>query len=283
MQPHTTSHEEAVASPSSSRQSEPEGGRTRRAALKALGVAAAGAVAGGLVSPKEAAADHGEFNVTSNDLDPAIHGNNTNDGPGVEATSFGGPGLRAKSVFGTGVVANGGLEGGIGVHGIAYTGVFGEATHSAGTGVRGRSGFLVGVWGQSGYGPAVLGEGEGIGVSGVGGDIGVEGASDRDIGVGVLARNPSGAALKVAGVAQFSTAGNGSIPAFQDSAFVGHSAITGASHVTVTLTGSPGAAVGPPPTVMWVERQPGVGFVVHLTRKVGVVTPFSYLIVEPGT
>jgi hypothetical protein len=33
---------------------------------------------------------------------------------------------------------------------------------------------------------------------------------------------------------------------------------------------------------MWVERQPGSGFVVHLISRVGAATPFTYLIVEPA-
>ena len=135
------------------------------------------------------------------------------------------------------------------------------------------------LWATSDYSVGVFGEGGDAGVRGVGFYNGVEGQSET--GRGVWARSERGFALVVSGVAQFSTAGNGTVPAAQDSAFVGHSAVTAKSHITVTLTGSPRTAAAFPPLVLWVERQPGIGFIVHLTRTVGRATPFSYLIVEP--
>jgi hypothetical protein len=68
--------------------------------------------------------------------------------------------------------------------------------------------------------------------------------------------------------------------------FVESSFVRPVSHVTVTLTGDPGQAGSAPgfkPVVVWVERQPGTGFVVHMSRPVRVNTPFTYLVVEPVT
>lgn len=75
--------------------------------------------------------------------------------------------------------------------------------------------------------------------------------------------------------------------------------MTAESHITVTLMANPGQA-----RVVWVERQPGIGFIVHTTSNlsggqpaVGSPgggrpaqgegpsswnVPFTYLIVEPG-
>jgi hypothetical protein len=91
-------------------------------------------------------------------------------------------------------------------------------------------------------------------------------------------------ALRVDGNSRFSTAGSGTIPANQDSVAVSRPFVTALSHVTVTLTGDPGQAGSVPgfkPVVVWVERQPGTGFVVHMSRPVRVNTPFTFLVVEP--
>jgi hypothetical protein len=101
-------------------------------------------------------------------------------------------------------------------------------------------------------------------------------------GTGVLAFGVFGDALLVQGPATFSTAGSGVIPAVQDSVFVANTAVTAQSHVSATLTGSPGTFNTGTPVIVWVERQPGTGFVVHLSRRVGPATPFTYLIVEPA-
>jgi hypothetical protein len=63
-----------------------EGVRSRRHLLKALGAAVAGAVGGAVMAPAKALA-HGSFHQDSDNADPAIHGNNTDDGPGIEGTS----------------------------------------------------------------------------------------------------------------------------------------------------------------------------------------------------
>jgi hypothetical protein len=228
---------------------DPDTDRSRRALLKGLGVAAAGVVVGGVLTPEEAEA-HGTLHQESNNGDPAIHGNNTDGGAGVEGTSS-----QAAGVHGTG----------------GFWGVVGVGN---GIGVEGRT--------VGGGGTGVVGSGFG----------GVEGRSDSSgtgvwgrsaTGVGVEASCPSGIALNVIGPARFSTAGAGIIPAQQNSIFVSNPAITAVSHITMTLTGNPGAvASGIPAVVVWVERQPGTGFVARLSRKVTNATPFTYLIVEPG-
>jgi hypothetical protein len=77
--------------------------------------------------------------------------------------------------------------------------------------------------------------------------------------------------------AGFSTCGGDTIAAGLASKAVANPAVTATSHISVTLTGNPGAAAH----VLWVERQPGTGFVLHLARRVVRSTPFSYLVVEP--
>jgi hypothetical protein len=110
--------------------------------------------------------------------------------------------------------------------------------------------------------------------------VGVEGFSVSNIGVS--AAGPIG--LQVDGAAKFSTAGSGTIPTNQDSVSVNQIKTTEFSHVTVTLTGDPGQAGSLPgfkPVVVWVERQPGTGFIVHMSKPVRVDTPFTYLVVDP--
>jgi hypothetical protein len=152
------------------------------------------------------------------------------------------------------------------VEGIAYPDESGP-----GFGVRGISSL-----------PDGFGDGPGVGVHGQSGTgVGVLGTTAT--GIEVEARSDQGIALVVNGMAVFSTAGGSTIPLGQSSMFVSDSAVTDESHITATLTGSPGSFVsGFPPVIQWLERQPGQGFVIHLTRKVGQATPFTYLIVEPG-
>jgi hypothetical protein len=61
---------------------------------------------------------------------------------------------------------------------------------------------------------------------------------------------------------------------------VSNPAVTDESHVSVTFHGNPGAR-----QFKWVERQPGSGFTVHCTSRIGSSRPavqISYLIVEPS-
>jgi hypothetical protein len=213
-------------------------GRSRRDILRGLAAAAAGAMAGGVLSTEKAEAGHGTQNAISSSSNPAIHGENTGDGPGVEGTNIGtnapdpGPGVRGFS------------RTGVGVQGLGNVGV------------------------------------RGLGLIGLQTDIGVDGFGT----IGVRAVGSS-AALQVQGMAQFTTVGSGVIGANQDSVFVESSFVRPVSHVTVTLTGDPGQAGSAPgfkPVVVWVERQPGTGFVVHMSRPVRVATPFTYFVVEPA-
>jgi len=135
-----------------------------------------------------------------------------------------------------------------------------------------------GVYGHSQNGPGVKG------VSG--GNPGVEGVAPGDFpGVRAVSRNlaepndpDGGLALDVVGKARFSTAGAGAVPARAVAVTVSNPAVTDKSHITVTLTGNPGRA-----SVAWVERQPGSGFIVHLTAALLLrALPFTYLVVEPG-
>jgi hypothetical protein len=88
-----------------------------------------------------------------------------------------------------------------------------------------------------------------------------------------------GVALQVAGKARFSTAGSDIIPRGESDRVVANAVVTASSHITVTLTSEPRPRNV---QVTWVERQPGVGFAVHLNVDVNVSTSFTYLIVEPG-
>jgi hypothetical protein len=343
---------------------EQEAGRSRRDLFRILGAAAAGAVAGGVLSAKEAEA-HGTFHQDSGNTTPAIHGNNTDNGPGVKGDSVTGAGVQGSTDTGIAVFASTAGDGtgvfgqvlstepavrgqnfgsGIGVlgqstdgHGVSgetnqagRAGVIGAnastsfsalgvegSVDGSGRGVFGHSALGRGVHGHSngdgagvmgditsdigsgvlglnnGSGPGVKGLSDGTGVRGEGG-VGVSGSSptgvgvlgEGDNGIGVYASSNSFIALYVQGPATFSTAGSGIIPANQNSVFVSNPAVTAQSHITVTLTGDPAtvSVKGGSGTsaIMWVERQPGTGFVVHLTSRVGAATPLTYLIVEPG-
>jgi hypothetical protein len=342
-------------------QAEAEVGRSRRDLLRVLGAAAAGAVAGGVLSAKEAQA-HGTFHQDSTNTTPAIHGNNTVNGAGVKGDSVSGAGVQGSTDTGIGVFASTSGDG-TGVFGQVLStepavrgqnfgsgiGVFGQSTdghgvsgetnqagragvigtndstsfsalgvegsvEGSGRGVFGHSALGRGVHGHSdgdgagvmgditsdtgtgvlgvnnGTGPGVKGTSGGTGVRGEGG-VGVSGSTSTGVGVqgeagngiGVYASSSDFIALYVQGPAAFSTAGSGIIPALQAAVFVANTAVTAQSHITAVLTGNPGKVnSGLPALVEWVERQPGTGFVAHLSRKVGPATPFTYLIVEPA-
>jgi hypothetical protein len=255
---------------------------SRKQALKALGAAAAGAVAGRVLKGEEAHAAHGALNAVSHTLDPAIHGENSANGPGVEGTSSEGPGIQGRGDVGVSALGGHIAISARGVeHGLIISafeeGVLSRAAEVAvlgisqtpdgmaapdGTGVRGRN------MQASSFGIGVHGE-----------------ASGEGVGVKATAGQATATALQVEGRARFSTAAASTIPAGLDSAFVSNSVVTAQSHITVTLTGDPGQASSAPgskPTVVWVERQPGTGFVVHMSRPVRFAAPFTYLIVEPG-
>jgi len=173
--------------------------------------------------------------------------------------------------------------------GVAY-GVAGFTFSPEGQAVHGHAlatqGPALGVAGYSDSpdGVAVLGcavatQGPALGVAGYSVSpygTGVSGACSG--GIGVLASSSTGKALKVDGVASFSTAGAGFIPAKSSSVDIADTRVTGSSHVTITFTDNPGKST----SVQWISRKPGVGFTVNLTDKVARNTSFTYLIVEPS-
>jgi hypothetical protein len=144
--------------------------------------------------------------------------------------------------------------------------------------------FGVGVIGVAGEGED-YGNGAADGVVGTSGSgKGVTGISTTGVAVearcGVEGDSLDGIALLVQGRPHFSTAGNAVIATGQNNAFVANPAVTEESHISVTFHGNPGARV-----FKWVERDPGNGFTVRCTSRLGSSrpeTPFSYLIVEPS-
>jgi hypothetical protein len=110
---------------------------------------------------------------------------------------------------------------------------------------------------------------------------GLRGISTDPAGVGVVAENPGGVALRVIGRLQLQTAGEDVIPAGQTGPLlVPNAAVTGQSHVTVTFT------VLPLPKglrVLYVERMPGIGFAVHLKGRPRIAVPFTWSVVEPNS
>lgn len=252
-------------------------GNSRRDVLRALGAAAAGAATAGLLRADEAEASHGIINATSNEeIRPALHAENTAFGTGAEIVSNGQGLLVIASASGTGIDVFSECGTALAARAIETSAIFAESPQYSGLVGRGQSGV---------EGVATEEVGPGNGVSGISPNgNGVLGrALAAGVGVKAEAGSAAAAALHVEGRSKFSTAGPGTIPAGQDSAFVGNPFVTSSSHITVTLTADPGQASSTPgtkPVVVWVERQPGTGFVVHLTRPVRSPTPFTYLIVE---
>jgi len=115
--------------------------RTDRRAVLTAGAATAGAMALTLLGRREAQA-HGTSHVTSATGDPAIHGENSDDGDGVLGTSVGGRGVVG---FGALVGVHGESVAGFGVQAISHSGTavavgtlsgIGVDIHSGGTALR---------------------------------------------------------------------------------------------------------------------------------------------------
>ena len=138
-----------------------------------------------------------------------------------------------------------------------------------------------GVAGVAALEPGGEGLGPGVGVSGMSGTgTGVDGVSNTGIGVHARTNTSEGIALAVSGRSRFGTAGSAVIPAGQSSVFVENQAVTGDSHISVTLVSDPGRR-----ELGWVERSPGSGFTVHLTDAPPPRRPetsLTYLIIEPS-
>lgn len=240
-------------------------------------------------------------------------------GSGVEGSSVSGTGVAGWSVSGVGVLALSGpdpngpsggsalgvigtarveasidpgaaldvtnLATGDGAHGILATAfgtdksaIFGEG-RGGGAGVSGVSSSTEGF--ADGTGEGVSGTtGSGIAVRGeTPNGVGVRGHSDNHIGVWASA--PTAVALHVSGRAVFETAGSGVIPAGSNNGTVASTVVGPDSQVIVTLTGNPGNR-----QLRWIELDPGVGFIVHLSPAPPngrPATPFVYLVVDRDT
>lgn len=186
---------------------------------------------------------------------------------------------RATGVRGFGRIGVFGSSGDPALVEPARVGVFGKSEDFVG--VQGDSQESFGVFGRSLNGVGVRGETQGTNA----GAVGVVGQATAGGGIGVKAQAASGGVgLEVVGKARFSTAGNSSINAGQASKAVANPNVTATSFVGVTLMGDPGnPLLGVRASPAWVQRQPGTGFTVHLTRPAANATPFAYFIVEPGS
>jgi hypothetical protein len=220
-------------------------------------------------------------------------------GIGVAGTSRSGPGIRGDSREGVAVEGRsesgfGGMfsteEGDFSVHVGGKAAAFALGVDN-GLLVGSAAGGILAI--SRGGKPAIEGDAlpsefsSGIGVQGVSGSdqtfgqgpgIGVQGISGTGIGVEAVSEN--GLALRTRGKSAFSTAGAAVIPAKADSVFVTNPAVTGDSHISVTLASDPG-----PRQLQWVERNPGSGFTVHLSPAPVNRRPetrLTYLVIEPG-
>jgi hypothetical protein len=267
-------------------------GLLRRAGV--LGVASAAGAATGLLGSSESAGAHGTSHLESATAsEPALHGRNTASGGLAILGDVPGNGRGVMGVVPGSGVGVFGLQGAGTESGAEYTGLLGIAVQGIGccgvAGVKPAWSTTVGagVWGRAvisgGTTPASLGvlatkENPAFPAEGTPVNTGVYGRAFVAGGAGVAARAPADAdALRVHGRALFSSVGAGLIGAGANSGTVATEAVTASSLVSVTLTGDPRNHAA----VEWVERNPGVGFTVHLNRNVGNGTPFSYFIVEP--
>ena len=73
------------------------------------------------------------------------------------------------------------------------------------------------------------------------------------------------------GSADFSTSGQGAIPAAAASVQIADPGVTATSRILVTPNASPGTG-----QQFWVTSVPGTGFVVHRTKVAATAVPFSY-------
>jgi hypothetical protein len=154
--------------------------------LLVLGAVTVGALAATAVRA-EAAEAHGTFHADSAGEDPAIHGNNSASGPGVQGDSASGIGVLGHS---TGANVPGpavaGVQGSSNVDGvIALGGRYGVHAFSLdGEGVHAVSFSGKGVVGLGGNGTGVEGNANGIGVKGLSGPgVGINGESFAGDGV----------------------------------------------------------------------------------------------------
>lgn len=218
----------------------------------------------------------GVFGASEHESGVGVQGTSfTGLGTGVEGSSVSGAGVRAFSESGHGVFA--GSNSGTAIDATSDTGVGVLGWSPEGTGVVGIGSIVRGLGSVPEAAPAVLGIAPGAAAA-------VRAASGNLVpdtaGTVPVPAPDGGLALDVIGQARFSTAGNATIGAEEDSHVVPLPAVTADSHVSISLTGDPGDR-----SLKWVERDPGIGFRVHFVgghpRRRPTVT-FSYLMVEPG-
>jgi hypothetical protein len=210
-------------------------------------------------------------------------------GVGVEGSAPTGTGVFGRSETGTGgwfeTVSGTALQvvgpAGVGANVDGFiVGVENENTNETAGGI-----FVVGHGGK----PAIEADalpgdfGPGVALQGVSGThetfgqgpgTGVQGISGTGIGVEAISEN--GLALRVQGRAAFSAVGSASVPTGQSSVLVANPTVTADSHIAITLTSDPGRR-----SVLWVERAPGSGFIVHLTAPAQGALGLTYSILEP--
>jgi len=219
-----------------------------------LAIASAGAVGASIVGGSQARANHlsTQVNAFSDNSEPAVNAINSDSGPAVAGKSSSATGVSGETDSNSYAAVSG----------------FNSNTGFSAAGVRGTTaGSGMGVDGQAGNGRGVSGSSEN--------GIGVAGGSLN--GVALEGSAPSGeAALRVNGKARFSHLAWNTFPAGQHTGFVPHFAVTATTHIAVTLTSDPGGAA-----LQWVERLPGSGFRVHLTKAVRAATTFSYFMAYP--
>jgi hypothetical protein len=83
-----------------------------------------------------------------------------------------------------------------------------------------------------------------------------------------------GFGLAVDGKAQFSTTGQGTIPAGANTYTVADTRVGAKTQVVITLTSNPRPAV-----LGWVETKPGTGFVIHMLGTGYFPISFDYYLV----
>lgn len=183
---------------------------------------------------------------------------------GVEGRSLlpQGPQISISAVLARGVT---GISDGLGVLGLsrqASISLTDETLFRAGAAGLGDQ---LGVWGSAGSNLTATTE--------LTQTVGVLGTVDGPDARAIVARNPSGIALEVVGVAAFKGGGRGVIRPRSKSASVEDASISPDSLVNVTLAGDPGNAA----TVQYARVGEGL-LEVFLTVPVRLETPFSYFV-----
>jgi hypothetical protein len=180
--------------------------KSRRGLLALAGAGGAAAVAA-LLGRSNGAKAHGTAHWDSHNSEPAVHGNNTANGPGVTGSGDVGMGVYGYSPSNAGVY--GSSDNDYGVFGISnsYIGVYGYSPNSSG--VWGSSASAAGVKGDSARGAGVKGKGK-PGVYGIcdkNHGAGVKGEGDAPGSMGLYGKNkPGRRALRTKGKVQMDCA-----------------------------------------------------------------------------